>query len=64
MVSICCSPPDIAAARRPRISARLGKIENSFSGVQAARPSAGTFRPTSRFSITVRSVKMRRSSGT
>ena len=39
MVSICCSPPDMAEARRPFISARFGKIENSRSGVQGARPS-------------------------
>src|SRR5262245_13422874 len=68
-VSICCSPPLIWAPRRSGISARLGKIANSFSGVHdgAGRPSRWVrtaWRPTSRFSMTVRSEKMRRSSGT
>ena len=63
-VSICCSPPLIRVPRRPRISARLGNSANSFSGVQAGAPGRGGWRPTSRFSSTVRSAKMRRSSGT
>ena len=68
-VSICCSPPLICAPRRSVMRPRLGKIANSFSGVHdgAGRPSGkrrGGWRPMSRFSSTVRSEKMRRSSGT
>ena len=57
------------APRRSGMRPRLGKIANSFSGVHdgAGRPSGkrrGGWRPMSRFSSTVRSEKMRRSSGT
>ena len=67
-VSICCSPPLMRPPSRFGISARLGNSANRLSGVQAGAgvPSAktrGGWRPTSRFSITVRSAKMRRSSG-
>ena len=68
-VSICCSPPLIWAPRRSGISRRLGKMVKSFSRVHdgAGRPSGSYrigWRPMSRFSATVRSEKMRRSSGT
>jgi len=64
MVSICCSPPLIWLPRRERMGARLGKSANRRSGVQGATPAGAGRRPTSRFSRTVRSAKMRRSSGT
>ena len=65
IVSICCSPPLIRPPGRSGISARFGNSANSCSGVQARRAVARAgWRPTSRFSSTVRSVKMRRSSGT
>ena len=64
MVSICCSPPLIRPPGRPRISPRLGNSANSFSRVQCGALARFGWRPTSRFSSTVRSVKMRRSSGT
>ena len=68
-VSICCSPPLMRPPGRSGISPRLGNSVNSRSGVHsgAGVPSGqwrGFWRPTSRFSSTVRSVKMRRSSGT
>ena len=68
-VSICCSPPLMLPPGRCGISPRLGKSSNKRSGVQcgATLPSGHcrTFcLPTSRFSMTVRSVNMRRSSGT
>ena len=64
MVSICCSPPLMRPPWRPRISARFGNSVNSFSFVQRGALGRTGWRPTSRFSSTVRSVKMRRSSGT
>jgi len=47
------TPGNIAKMRSaglPRISARLGKMANSRSGDQGARPSVGARRPISRFS--------------
>ena len=64
MVSICCSPPDMRPPGRSRMRARLGNSANSLSSLQLGAPSRGACRPTTRFSITERSVKMRRSSGT
>ena len=68
-VSICCSPPLMRAPGRSGISPRLGNNSNSAAGVQfgATLPSGqrrGGWRATSRFSNTVRSAKMRLSSGT
>ncbi len=51
-------------AGRFRISPRLGNSVNSFSRVHCGAFGRFGWRPTSRFSSTVRSVKMRRSSGT
>jgi hypothetical protein len=57
--SICCSPPLICAAGRSSMPARLGKRSSS-----ACRSHGLPCAPTTRFCRTVRSVKMRRSSGT
>ena len=64
MVSICCSPPLIRPPGRSRMPPRLGNKANSRSDVQGLVPGGGARRPTSRFSMTVSSEKMRRSSGT
>ena len=59
-VSICCSPPERLPARRRAISPSFGKNAYTRAAVQPPLP----FSPTIRFSSTVRSPKMRRSSGT
>ena len=64
IVSICCSPPLMRPPWRPRISPRLGNSANNFLRSQVGAFGLDGWRPTSRFSSTVRSVKIRRSSGT
>ena len=59
-VSICCSPPERLPPRRPAISPSFGKYSKTRPTPQPPPPLA----PTSRFSATVRSLKMRLSSGT
>ncbi|CPI17224.1 Uncharacterised protein [Bordetella pertussis] len=68
-VSICCSPPLICPPGQSCMAPRLGNSSYSAPGCQfgAALPSGqrrAGWRPTSRFSVTVRSVNTRRSSGT
>ena len=64
IVSICCSPPDSSLPRLPRRSFRFGNRSKRTSTVHSISPSRAGWRPTSKFSRMVRSVKMRRSSGT
>ena len=64
IVSICCSPPLMRPPWRPRISPRLGNSANNLSLSQVGAFGRAGWRPTSRFSSTVKSVKIRRSSGT
>ena len=63
-VSICCSPPLMLAPARPSMPRRFGKRSSRRADVHVGASGRGACRPTSRFSRTVRSVKMRRSSGT
>ena len=63
MVSICCSPPLIKPPSRSLIAARLGNNAKSLSCVHSGAFSRRGWRPTSRFSATVRLVNTRRSSG-
>ena len=68
-VSICCSPPLMRPPGRSRHLAEIRETARRAARASSAarrcrRASGAGWRPTSRFSITVRSAKMRRSSGT
>ena len=67
MASICCSPPDRVPPAWPRRSRERGgssRRPRSRSSCLRASRHPGRSRPVRRFSWTVRSRKMRRSSGT
>ena len=66
MASICCSPPDSVPPAWPRRSPSTGKAAYTLSSrsffLASVTPARSS--PVRRFSITLSSLKMRRSSGT